>query len=87
VNASSHYRLLTISPEMLSSTFLDEEGRPSFQRGNPLTDDFIKAIRLIAKPGCVFTYSGSPAFAAKAKTTLSGTVLEERPDGRIVIQL
>jgi peptidoglycan hydrolase-like protein with peptidoglycan-binding domain len=56
-------------------------------RGNPLTDDFIRAIRLIAKPGCVFTYSGSPAFATKAKTTLSGTVLEERPDGRIVIQL
>jgi ATP-dependent DNA ligase len=28
--ASSHYRLLTISREMWSCTFLDEDGRPSF---------------------------------------------------------
>jgi ATP-dependent DNA ligase len=30
VNASSHYRMLTISREMLSSTLFDDHGRPSF---------------------------------------------------------
>jgi ATP dependent DNA ligase domain len=29
-SAPSHYRMLTISREMSSSTFLDEDGRPSF---------------------------------------------------------
>ena len=30
VSDSSHYRLLTINREMCSSTFLDDDGRPSF---------------------------------------------------------
>lgn len=29
-SAPSHYRMLTINQKMLSSTFLDQEGRPSF---------------------------------------------------------
>jgi hypothetical protein len=57
-------------------------------RGNPLTDDFIKAIRVIAKAGCLFTFSGSSTHATKAKTTLGGKVLEEDiQKGNIVIQL
>ncbi len=57
-------------------------------RGNPLNDGFIKAIRTIARVGCLFTFSGSSSDATKAKTTLAGTVLEEDiAGGNIVIRL
>jgi len=57
-------------------------------RGNPLTDDFIKAIKEIAQAGCLFTFSGSSAHVSKAKTALGGTVLEEDiPKGNVVIRL
>ncbi|MEA2915928.1 MAG: hypothetical protein QOJ15_8009 [Bradyrhizobium sp.] len=57
-------------------------------RGNPLTADFIKAVRAIAKAGCLFTFSGASEDATKAKTTFGGTVLEEDiPNGNIVIRL
>jgi peptidoglycan hydrolase-like protein with peptidoglycan-binding domain len=57
-------------------------------RGNPLTADFIRAVRAIAKVGCLFTFSGASEDATKAKTTFGGTVLEEDiPNGNIVIRL
>jgi peptidoglycan hydrolase-like protein with peptidoglycan-binding domain len=57
-------------------------------RGNPLNDNFIKAVRAIAKVGCFFTFSGSSEDATKAKATLGGTVLEEDiAKGHIVIRL
>jgi len=57
-------------------------------RGNPLTNDFIKAIKGDCAGGCLFTFSGSSAHAIKAKTELCGTVLEEDfPNGNVVIRL
>ncbi len=57
-------------------------------RGNLLRATFVNAIRIIAQPGCLFTYFGDAGSAQKAKQVLGGTVLEEDvPDGNIVIRL
>jgi len=58
-------------------------------RGNPLTGEFINAIKTIGQPGCLFTFSGAPGDAQKAVKTLGGTVLEDKniQSGDVVIRL
>jgi hypothetical protein len=76
------FRPLVDDPDP-SVRIADQSASHICMRGSPLRP-FVAAIKRIARPGCLLTFSG--ADAPRVKAELGGTVLEETPD-RVAIEL